>query len=160
MAGRIEQAFPGLRGTAYRVTSPPDDVYNCVAWAAGDTTDWWWSDEPDNPDSAYWPPGVARVATLDAFREAFASLGYEVCDDDRYEPGFEKVALFALAGEPKHAARQLPSGRWTSKLGPMEDIEHALHDLTGTAYGAVALVMRRPLPAGRQENEGAASEPH
>jgi hypothetical protein len=147
MVERIAQAFPGLRGTAYQVTSPHDDKYNCIAWAAGDTTDWWWPDEADNPDSAHWPPGVPRVETLEAFREAFAILGYLVCDDDQLEAGHEKIALFARAGVPKHAARQLPSGLWTSKLGPMEDIEHALHDLTGTVYGAVVLVMKRPSPA-------------
>jgi hypothetical protein len=70
-----------------------------------------------------------------------------VCDDERLEAGYEKVALFALLGKPKHAARQLPGGRWTSKLGEWEDIEHALHDLTGMVYGSVALVMKRPLPA-------------
>jgi hypothetical protein len=33
----------------------------------------------------------------------------------------------------------------------MEDIEHALHDLAGTVYGSVVLLMKRPLPmqAGR-----------
>jgi len=82
-----------------------------------------------------------------AFREAFANLGYVVCNDDQFEGGYEKVALFALAGEPKHVARQLPNGRWTSKLGPMEDVEHALHDLTRMVYGSVVLVMKRPLSA-------------
>jgi hypothetical protein len=145
MVEGIEQAFPGLRGTGYIVTSPQDDTYNCIAWAACDTTAWWWPDEPDRPESAYWPPGVARQETLEAFCQALATRGYEVCNDDRPEAGYEKVAVFALAGVPKHAARQLPSGRWTSKLGPMEDIEHALHDLTGMVYGSVALVMRRSL---------------
>jgi hypothetical protein len=88
--------------------------------------------------------GVARVETVEAFRKAFASLGDVVCDHDQLEEGYEKIARFALAGVPKHAARQLPSGRWTSKLGPMEDLEHALHDLTGMVYGAVVLVMKRP----------------
>jgi hypothetical protein len=74
-------------------------------------------------------------------------LGYVLCEHDELEPGFEKVAFFALAGKPKHAARQLPTSRWLSKLGPMQDIEHALHDLTGVAYGSVVLVMKRPLPA-------------
>jgi len=37
------------------------------------------------------------------------------------------------------------SGRWASKLGRSEDIEHALHDLTGTAYGKVVLIMKRPI---------------
>jgi hypothetical protein len=146
MVGYIEQIFPALRGSAYRVTSPEEDTYNCIAWAAGDTTKWWWPDEPGHPDSAYWPAGVPRVETLEAFRQAFATLGYVVCNDDQPETEYEKIALFALVGTPKHAARQLPSGRWTSKLGPMEDIEHARHDLTGLVYGAVALVMKRLLP--------------
>ncbi len=156
MVGRIEQAFPGLRGTAYQVTSPQDDKYNCIAWAAGDTTDWWWPDEADNPDSAYWPPGAPRAETLEAFRLAFATLGYVVCDHDHIEVGYEKIALFSQAGVPKHAARQLLSGRWTSKLGPMEDIEHALHDLTGMMCGSVVLVMKRLFPAAAGEE--AASE--
>lgn len=144
MLGRLEQAFPGLRGTVYQVTSPEDERYNCIAWAAGDTKNWWWPDEPDHPESGHWPPGVPRMETLEAFRLASATLGYVVCNDDTLEPGQEKIALFALAGLPKHAARQLPSGRWTSKLGPMEDIEHALHDLTGLVYGAVVLLMKWP----------------
>jgi hypothetical protein len=122
-----------------------------VAWAAGDTLRWWWPDDSNTPGGSYWPPGVPLQETLEAFRAAFATLGYALCDDDRLEAGYEKVALFALVGAPKHAARQLPSGRWTSKLGPMEDIEHALHDLTGMVYGSVALVMKRALPASVSE---------
>jgi hypothetical protein len=84
---------------------------------------------------------------VEAFRAAFATLGYAVCAGAEPESGFEKVALFAGAhGVPTHAARQLPSGRWTSKLGELEDIEHALHDLTGLVYGSVVLVLKRPLP--------------
>ncbi len=91
--------------------------------------------------------GGAGEATLDAFRLAFATLGYSACDDEDSEPGFEKIALFANdLGVPKHAARQLPTGRWTSKLGKMEDIEHGLHDLEGALYGSVVLLMKRPVP--------------
>jgi hypothetical protein len=99
---------------------------------------------PDEASEDTWPIGVVRAETIEAFQDAFASLGYAVCDDDKHEPGFEKVALFALDGLPKHASRQLPSGRWASKLGLSEDIEHSLHDLSGNVYGAVAIVMKRP----------------
>jgi hypothetical protein len=59
----------------------------------------------------------------------------------------EKVALFAdPAGIPTHAARQLASGQWTSKLGQAEDIEHELRALEGEIYGVVALILKRPLP--------------
>jgi len=135
-----EDLFPGLRGQAYQIASPRDDNYNCIAWAAGDDRNWWW---PDAVGEDTWPAGVDRAETIAAFRDAFATLGYVECDRDQLETEYEKVALFALAGVPKHAARQLPSGRWSSKLGPREDIEHALHDLTGMAYGSVVLVMKR-----------------
>ena len=138
----LEDAFPGLRGQAYRITSPMDHRYNCIAFAAGDDQNWWW---PDAARDDTWPPGVARAETVESFREAFATLGYVVCGDDRLEIGYEKVALFALAGVPKHACRQLSSGRWASKLGRSEDIEHELQDLTGTAYGKVVLIMKRPM---------------
>src|SRR2546426_8468560 len=140
----LEDVFPGLRGQSYHIKSPRDRRYNCIAFAAGDDRNWWW---PDVAEEDTWPAGVARVTTVAAFREAFATLGYVVCDHDQLETGFEKIALFALAGVPKHAARQLPGGRWTSKLGPMEDIEHGLHDLTGMVYGSVVLVMKRPVQA-------------
>jgi hypothetical protein len=140
----LEDLFPGLRGRAYEIQSSEDPDYNCIAWAAGDNRKWWW---PDQAQEDTWPAGVARVVTVAAFRDAFATLGYLVCDHDQLEAGYEKVALFALAGVPKHAARQLPSGRWTSKLGRGEDIEHDLHDLTGMVYGSVVLVMKRPVSA-------------
>jgi hypothetical protein len=136
----LEDVFPGLRGPGYEIKSPKDPHYNCIAFAAGDDRNWWW---PDAAGDDTWPTGVARAETVHAFRDAFATLGYVVCDDDQLEPGYEKVALFALMGVPKHAARQLPSGRWVSKVGASEDIEHALHDLTGMVYGAVVMVMKR-----------------
>jgi hypothetical protein len=95
---------------------------------------------------AYWPPNVARRVHLSAFLEAFASLGYEVCPDGRLERGWEKLAIYADAnGDPTHAARQLPSGRWTSKLGPLEDVNHLLYGLAGQEYGDTVAYMRRRL---------------
>jgi hypothetical protein len=58
---------------------------------------------------------VPRIKTLDAFCQAFATLGYAACSDEALEPGFEKIALIADdLRVPKHAARQLPTGRWTA----------------------------------------------
>jgi len=143
MVHQIEAAFPRLRGGNYQVTSPREDAYNCVAWAAGDTSRWWWPDDP----RGHWPDDIPRTETLEAFRDAFATLGYVVGTGEGVEPDFEKLALFADDQEvPRHVARQLPSGRWTSKLGLLEDIEHALHDLEGTAYGSVVLILKRPVP--------------
>jgi hypothetical protein len=43
-----------------------------------------------------------------------------------------------------HAARQLPDGQWTSKLGKYVDIEHsAPEDVAGGVYGEVMQFMKR-----------------
>ncbi|HVA48041.1 MAG TPA: hypothetical protein VNH11_16850 [Pirellulales bacterium] len=86
-------------------------------------------------------------ASVRAFAELYASLGYEGCGDGRFQRGFEKVALFAKDGAPTHAARQLPDARWTSKLGRWEDIAHRLEALTGNEpneYGEIVVFFRRP----------------
>ena len=146
MVERIEARFPGLRTSSFRVTSPATRDYNCIAWAAGDLAHWWWPDADPDDDAIFWPPTVPVQETVDAFVAAFATLGYAPSVGEEPEPGFEKVALFASGAVPTHAARQLPSGRWTNKLGLREDIEHDLHAVSGEAYGTVVLVLKRSIP--------------
>jgi hypothetical protein len=130
--------FPRLTADNHRVTSPASSDYNCIAWSAGDTERWW---EP----GVYWPVPATHYG-LGVLELAFRSLGYEPCPDGAVEPGFEKVALYAAGQFYTHAARQLPSGKWTSKLGRIEDIEHdSPEDLAGGVYGDVAIFMRRPI---------------
>lgn len=143
MVAPIESHFPGLKTSPYHITSPATRDYNCIAWAAGDTTRWWWPD----PGADYWPLGAPAELAIDAFVRAFETLGYVPASDAELEPGYEKIALFARADVPTHAARQLRNGRWTSKLGRLEDIEHDLHALAGDLYGDVALVLKRPVGA-------------
>lgn len=133
-------AFPLLDADNHRLTSPTSREYNCIGWAAGDTAAWWW---PDAEEVGYWPAGVPRKETLAAFIQAFESLGYEPCNGAEVEEGFEKIAIYTRGGTPTHAARQLPTGRWSSKLGIQEDIEHELGALNGPAYGTVVAVLRR-----------------
>jgi hypothetical protein len=63
------------------------------------------------------------------------------------EKGFEKVAIYVKGNQnPTHAARQLDSGIWTSKIGNEEDIEHSSPAvLEGLEYGAVAVVMKKSI---------------
>lgn len=133
--------FPALRQSkSYITTSPQTPRYNCIAYAAGDLKRWWW---PDQFGRAYWPKGVRRATHLAAFQHAFSTLGYELTADQTLEPGIEKIAIYALNSEPKHAARQLRSGLWSSKLGDWEDISHDLADIQGAEYGHVCLIMAR-----------------
>ena len=144
----LRHKFPGLRSAEFRITSLPTHIYNCFAWAVGDDTNWW-SPQPYPKGKFVWPAGVVKDDTLEGWTAALEAVGFVPCDDGGLEPGWEKVALFATSnGAPQHVARQLLSGRWTSKLGTIEDIEHDLHGLAGDRYGEVVAFMRRPSPSG------------
>ena len=87
---------------------------------------------------------------MEAFIEAYATKGYSVCSNDDTEEGFQKIAIYSLNGVPTHAAKQLPDGRWKSKLGPWEDIEHNTTKAVETSggvgiYGEVKVFMKRPI---------------
>jgi hypothetical protein len=63
------------------------------------------------------------------------------------EQGFEKIAIYTDGDEYMHAARQLEDGKWTSKMGPDEDVEHnEPEDLAGPCYGNVSIFMKRKRP--------------
>jgi len=153
VSAKLEHLFPRLRSTDYTITSEVSARYNCIAWAAGDVRRWWWPDVLGVQSGVcFWPIEVPVEETLDAFILAYETLGYQPCDGDQHEPGFEKLALYAnSAGRPTHAARQLSNGGWTSKLGSEEDIEHTLEALTGPLYGAVAQILKRRISIGPED---------
>ncbi len=139
----LELRYPNLAKTDYNVTSPKSQEYNCFAWAAGDQERWW---QPTPEDEFYWVEGVPMEETLSAYIQAYQTLGYKPCENDSLEVGYSKVALYINdEGIPTHAARQLESGMWTSKIGALEDIQHELDGLTGEKYGKVGQVLKIPL---------------
>ena len=136
---KADRDLPRLTPENHRVTSPAAVEYNCIAWAAGDTANWW---QP----GVYWPVELPSPEyDIGALTAGFEALGFGRCDNDRPEPGIEKVALYGDSRFYTHAARQLPGGKWTSKLGKAEDIEHDTPDVVaGGAHGEVVVIMRRP----------------
>ena len=137
--------FPNLLPQHFHQTSDKDDNYNCIAWAAGKRDRWWWPAAGD--PCAFWPIPIDPVEpeSLEQFIKAFESIGYNTCANPEFENGLEKVAIFLDSNkEPTHAARMLPSGMWTSKMGAAEDIEHeTLKVIEGKRYGkAVAFLSR------------------
>ena len=94
--------FPNLAGK-YMPTSPPTKRYNCIAWAVGDDTRWWW---PDPENVSYWPPAAPRRCTISAFEKAFATMGFTPTSNSDFESSKEKIVLYVNAdGSPTHAAR-------------------------------------------------------
>lgn len=117
----VNNILPDLDGQ-YNQTSPIDSRYNSIAWAMNDNTRCW---EPHRFTGNYWPNDLQHnELTLVNLIEVFKLFSYELCDCSNYEPGYEKVAIYVSDGKPVHVARQQQSGRWTSKIGKFEDIEH------------------------------------
>jgi len=146
----VPQVFENIRLGGFKCTSDRTDNlknfgYNCIAWAAGKQDSWWW---PDGDPTSFWPIPLDKTdpESLFQFIKAFEQEGYVTCENEEFENGFEKVAFFFLNGEVTHAARMLPSGAWTSKLGKGEDIEHTtLGEIEGKAYGSAKAFMKRPI---------------
>jgi len=139
-AEEIAEIFPNLKN--YQITSPADYHYNCIAWAAGDTKNWW---QPSDSPYFFWLRDD-KSDSLENCIQTFSILGYKEETDSSFELEFEKVALYSDAdGLPSHAARQKGDGFWTSKLGEAEDIEHdTLEAFEGEAYGKVKIILKRP----------------
>jgi hypothetical protein len=86
---------------------------------------------------------------LDCYFAVFESLGYEKCDSPDFEAGYLKIAIYAVGNAFHHVAKQLPSKRWSSKVGESFDIRHdeldALYDSAVFFDNATATAfMKRP----------------
>lgn len=136
----LKLIFPNLTAQNHSISSPQSENYNCIAWAYGVTNKWMWPGVPDY----YWPYEVAGMDTLQALIQLYVDEGYKECDNGEREDRFEKVAIYVNQAGPQHAARQLESGRWTSKLGIREDIEHdTLETLEDGPYGKATVFLRK-----------------
>lgn len=137
--------FPNLNDNNHRTTSPPSLSYNCFGGAivGGEVL--------MGPERGYiWPSGAPANHNLSSFEIAIAEYGYQPCDSSALDPGWEKIALFGIPDHVDHAARQLSSGRWTSKLGKEEDIEHDTAEaVCGGVYGPLLAFFKRPANGAR-----------
>jgi len=139
----IESAFPKIRKEGYKITSRETTDYNCFAWVAGETAQWW---SPDSDGGYFWPSDVPKKTEVKAFVTLYERQGgYSPCSHPGLEKGFEKIAIYANAtGDATHVAKQTESGRWSSKLGDWEDIEHnTLAALEGEFYGKAVQFLKR-----------------
>lgn len=148
------QEIPNLRTANWRISSPVDTQYQCIAWAACRTNRVWW---PWDHPSFYWPAGFPKLPVnspvpIDHFSNMFKRrFGYRECNSPTFEFGYQKVAIFSNGLGVTHMARQHFFGRgWLSKLGTGEDILHEeVGDVAGDInpmareYGVVAQILKR-----------------
>jgi hypothetical protein len=155
----IEKAFPNLASVDWKITSPSDDAYQCIAWAAcyTDRDMWpssppyWWFQSWCSRNHRLPLATIPEEAPVEYFVRGFKLLGYESCESRSFEFGYQKVAIYANDVGVTHMARQHFLGLgWLSKLGHWEDIRHRnLEDVEGDmspmalAYGRVTQILRR-----------------
>lgn len=147
---QIRRIFPNLQSdTDFKITSPRTPNYNCIAWAYHYNDRWMWpgGQEMKICDGFhYWPDDVEDSEDVTAFIKAFEKTGYTLCDNHDFEEGFRKIALYVVKDTTQctHAARQLSNGKWTSKLGEFNDIQHGTpYTIEGKVYGEVYCIMKR-----------------
>ncbi len=126
-----------------KITSEATDRYNCVAWVQRDMNHW------VDPE-IFWPRGVPEPKNdddLECYVALFRSWGFEEADSAELEDGYLKIAVFATGDAFDHVAKQLPSGRWSSKGGAMYDFRHGTLEALGECRvmpgTRLALTMRR-----------------
>jgi hypothetical protein len=148
--------FPRLANDPhFEITSSASLQYNCAAWAYQVTDKWmcpksaWEVGSSD--DLYFWPDGLEDNTEIVTFVQAFEMVGYRLCEDWKHEVGYHKVALYAWEGANtcSHASREVMEdkanvGRWTSKLGEENDIQHGSpYELEGHVYGEVCCIMKK-----------------
>ncbi|MBX9670701.1 MAG: hypothetical protein K2X93_24080 [Candidatus Obscuribacterales bacterium] len=149
----LEREHPNLIADAdYLRTSKCTDSYNCLAYAAGDLSNWW---EPTKLPPYKWP--LPQYDYLPAsFQTAFAEIGFTLTDTCDVEEGMEVIAVFVDAdGDVCHAALRDEDGAWKSKCGDRFDIRHSLCSID---YGTLSFYMKRervarPLPEYSEPSE-------
>lgn len=150
---RILGKFENLVTGSFEKTSEVTGKYNCVSHTVYEQNlNWWPIGGGFAEKDRYWPKEAPPRRTIQAFQQALRTRGYQPCDDGNLEPGYEKAALYVSEvptiedplNAPTHIARQLPCGRWTSKLGGDIDIAHDTPErLVGATYGRVEMYLKR-----------------
>jgi hypothetical protein len=146
--------FPRLQDEAHEIKSEPAG-YNCVAWVEG-ITDRYIDPTLDWPREVPKPEGEGDE-DLWCYEALFRHYGYEVCANGSLEDGFIKIAVYADGGWFAHVAKQMPSGKWTSKAGFLHDLNHdRLEALAGCSFmknAVPVLFMRRRRTTQQKDQE-------
>ena len=136
----LEIDFPALAGKDYDL-SDEDFNYNCLAYALGDSSQWW---EPPRGPGQYWPDGFPPDVTVKTVEDIIRLHGFTIELEDSENPDTDAIAIFAIGAEWTHFAK-FSDGAWKSKLGTGHDVSGvSLKDLMIPDYGKVVKVLSRP----------------
>lgn len=146
------KVFPLLLEGNFSITSLRSDIrqfvtpnYNCCAWALHRKDKWLQHSKGFLEEISL---DIDKIDdSVNTYIHIYSFYGFEVCANGVLEDNFEKIVLYEKNGQRfSHVARQLKNGKWTSKLGGLEDIEHLTpYTLNGVVYGQPKVFMKRVL---------------
>ena len=148
----LRHCFPEVKfDKKYEPTSEPTDRFNCIAWAMRFTDRWV---QPSKGQKFWWPKyhSSSFDCSQQGLVEAFRKIGFDVCDNDFIERGYDKVALYynTKTNTWTHAARVVGRNEYHSKAGAGYDFHHdnvisRLHNSSNIieSYGIRYVVMKR-----------------
>lgn len=142
---KVEIWHPKLTGKNYKIIKSNYNSldFNCIAYSLDIFDRWCGASEKS------WPYDIlSRSSKLDNYIKYYNLSEYNVCDNDKYEFGYDKVALYVdNSNYVNHASKQ-NENMWRSKLGESFIIEHELEWLTGfdaDNYGNIGVILKRKL---------------
>lgn len=151
--GNIIRIFPNLKDDKFfKISSPEDPNYNCIAWAFHLFQNRWMEPPagtyiPELDAVTWWPEGATEGTDISCLVEAFQKNSFQLCDSWEHESGYIKVALYHNPTNNcwTHASRESRSGKyWLSKLGQSNDIHHGTpFSIEGAFYGKVYCFLKR-----------------
>lgn len=156
----LKESFDGLKyDTSFDVQYEESDeqlnkLYNCIAYSLGFDDIWVWplsigiTVYPNKTIEGrmfriYWPVGVPKNLTMNAFEQMYALFGYERCKDMRYEPGYKKIIVYGYSTKEISHAAIVHNGYCTSKMGKYVIITHQPESLIGEDYGHIIMCVKR-----------------
>jgi len=134
----------------WSAASDPVGTYNCFGFALG-YNQWWeppvFIDELIANEEAIWPLGLSESLDIDNYIAAARTERFYVSQDAMWEESCDTIMLYFTTNDRKfqHAARQVSSGVWSSKLGTGSDITHAIDGIDRIDFGTGRIYMKRAI---------------
>lgn len=155
----IIKQFPGLKSGEFKFVQSSDYPNgNCIALSLNLPSPWIWPDVKGyvrgngKMSAEFWPRKLSNDYTIENFLEMYALFGFVETDEDGYENGYWKNAIYGHDEDNiTHAAHILKDGTYVSKLGKGALLIHQPEAIEGDVYGHIITYVKRSLPLNKEE---------
>ena len=134
-----------INGINFKIVEQDDINFNCIAHSLGIRNMSIW---PAKLELWVWDKSLPYINTINNFVNLYRKFNYEICEDSSWEPDYDKIALYisilSCRNTVSHAAKQIDSYWWSSKMGGDELFEHDLEAIENKNVGTKYVFLKRP----------------